>query len=289
MSGRDAAEAARVEAPVSAQPLYLAGPDGPWDELQSRFGVAGRAVVHTTWGVWAPAALLDPGLRPLLARDWPRYRQQGAAESRLGFAASRYLMKHTVAAVLEVPAAEVDFSYQPGGRPAVRGWEGELELSLSHTDELLVVGVSRTGPVGVDAEPAGREISFDLLGEQVCTPAEARALAELPEEERRARMLRLWTLKEAYTKAVGYGLRRRFSQVGFRDDEAGHTLLTGAPDAGQWEFATHLVQDGYVVSEAHRLDRPVSVRSSTAPSSLEEPEGGPGTALRFRPGTSGSG
>lgn len=261
MTARGAAE---VIAAGAAAPVYVACPDGPWDSVQDRFNSAGRVVVHTTWGVWAPAALLDPRLRQVLGQDWPRYRQFPGTGQRLGFAASRYVMKCTVAAALEAPVQAIDFTFRPGGRPGVRGWD-ELALSLAHTDELLVVGVSRTGPIGVDVERADRPIPFDPMGAEVCTPAEAERLAALPAERQRAELLRLWTLKEAYTKALGYGLRHSFSRVGFEEEADGRTRLAApAPDAEAWTFDTHRVQDRYLVSEAHR--GPLPGRSATDPS-----------------------
>ncbi|WP_306192418.1 4'-phosphopantetheinyl transferase superfamily protein [Streptomyces sp. MK5] len=252
MSGRQAVRADATE------PLYVACPDGPWTEAQNRFREHGRLVVHTTWGAWAPAALLDPALPRLLDRDWPRYRQLPNAEQRLGFAASRYVMKYTAAAAVEACVDEIDLVYQPGGRPGLRGRD-DITLSLAHTDELLVVGVSRTGPIGVDAELADRDINFDLMSGHVCTPEEEARLSALPVSERASRLLRLWTLKEAYTKALGYGLRRRFSTVGFAQEETGAAVLAApVADAADWEFRTHRVQGRYLVSEAHRRDRAAS-------------------------------
>ncbi|MFI0241872.1 4'-phosphopantetheinyl transferase family protein [Streptomyces sp. NPDC016845] len=252
MSGGRAVPADPVE------PLYVGGPDGPWAEVQDRFREDGRAVVYTTWGAWAPTALLDPALPRLLDRDWPRYRQLPHADQRLGFAASRYVMKYTAAAALEAGVEEIDLVYQPGGRPGLRGRD-DITLSLAHTDELLVAGVSRTGLIGVDAELADRDISFDLMSGHVCTPGETARLSVLSAPERASRFLRLWTLKEAYTKALGYGLRRRFSTVGFEGEETGAAVLSApAADAAHWEFRTHRVQDRYLVSEAHRGDRAAS-------------------------------
>ncbi|MER5934060.1 4'-phosphopantetheinyl transferase superfamily protein [Streptomyces sp. NPDC002054] len=254
--------AAPAPATMPAPPLHLHGPDGPWDEAAERLDDTGRVVVWTTWGQWLTAALLDPGLRPLLGHDWPRYRQTPAAAGRLRFAVSRFVLKHTAAVALDVPAGALDLGYQPGGRPVLRGLGSDVELSLTHTDDLVLVGVSRTGPIGVDAEPADRAISFDLLHEHVCTPAEAAFLAALPEPERTAKMLRLWTLKEAYTKALGHGLRRRFSAFGFACDGTGRNVLAPGPDADaelmaeeDWHFASHVVEDRFLVSEAHRRIR----------------------------------
>ncbi|MGA5521096.1 4'-phosphopantetheinyl transferase family protein [Streptomyces pseudogriseolus] len=234
-------------------PCPVPGPDGPWEEVQERIERTGRAVVHTTWGQWLTPTLLDPGLRTLLGRDWPRYRQHPVPSGRLSLAVSRMVLKHTAAAALQVPADRLDLTHLPGGRPVLRGLGADLRVSLTHTEELIVVGVSRAGRVGVDAEPAGRRISWERLRDRVCTAAEADMLAALPEEQRTDRFLRLWTVKEAYTKALGHGMRRRFSAVGFEWDAAGATRLTGDTD-GEWAFATHLVDGRFLVSEAHHRD-----------------------------------
>ncbi|MFC9297024.1 4'-phosphopantetheinyl transferase family protein [Streptomyces sp. NPDC057011] len=244
---------------TGSAPLYVPGPEGPWEEVGERLDDAGRAVVCTTWGQWLTAVLLDPALRPLLGDDWPRFRQTPAAAGRMRFAVSRFVMKYAAATALEVPVDTLDLGYGPGGRPELRGPAAGVEVSLAHTGELVVVGVSRTGPIGVDAEPADRDISVGLLRGHVCTAEEDAALDALPEDERRARLLRLWTLKEAYTKALGHGGRRRFSTFGFGLDGEGRVVLTEAADAraaepvaGEWSFATHLVQGRYLVGEAHR-------------------------------------
>ncbi|MGW0969429.1 4'-phosphopantetheinyl transferase superfamily protein [Streptomyces sp. NPDC002516] len=237
-------------APAFPAPCHVAGPDGPWEEVQERVEESGRAVVHTTWGQWLTPALLDPGLRTLLGRDWPRYRQHPAPAGRLILAVSRTVLKHTAAAALQVPAGRLDLAVLPGGRPVLRGLGADLQVSLTHTDELIAVGVSRSGPIGVDAEPAARRISFEALREHVCTAGEARLLAALPEEERTGAFLRLWTLKEAYAKALGHGMRRRFSAIGFEWNATGTPRLAD-DTAGEWAFATHLVDERYLVSEAY--------------------------------------
>ena len=270
LSGMGAAGGRTPAVPIPP-PCHAPGPDGPWEQVQERIEQTGRAVVHTTWGQWLTPALLDPGLRTLLGRDWPRYRQHPAPAGRLSLAVSRVVVKHTAAAALQVPAGRLDLAYLPGGRPVLRGLGADLQVSLTHTDELIVVGVSRTGPVGVDAEPAGRRISFEALRDHVCTAQEAELLAALPEEERTDRFLRLWTLKEAYTKALGHGMRRRFSAVGFGWDATGSPRLTG-DTAGQWAFATHLLEGRFLVSEAHRQDAaPAAPDNTPAPSPADTP------------------
>ncbi|MFD4864828.1 4'-phosphopantetheinyl transferase superfamily protein [Streptomyces sp. NPDC058412] len=284
-------------------PLHVAGPEGPWDEVGDRLDDTGRAVICTTWGQWLAAVLLDPALRPLLGRDWPRYRQTAAAAGRMRFAVSRFVVKHAAAAALDVPVDTVELGYEPDGQPLVRGAGGDLEVSLAHTGELIVVGVSRGGPIGVDAQPADRDVAVEVAPGQLCTAAERAALEALPVSERRARLLWLWTLKEARARALGHGPRRDFPTFGFERDERGRVVLAGTPDGegdggGGWAFTAHRVLERYLVGVAHRRlpalpadgKAQVDTGSRSAAAPLEERGPGPGDHLPFlRPVTSGWG
>ncbi|MEU3891389.1 4'-phosphopantetheinyl transferase superfamily protein [Streptomyces sp. NPDC029041] len=230
-------------------PLHVR-PDGPWRKVPEHLTAYGNAVVHTTWGEWLPAAVTQPRLRLLLGRDWTRCRRIPDPTVRYRFVASRLLMKYTAAAALRVEPESLDVSYRLGGRPYLRGFD-QIDLSLTHTGDLMAVGLSRNGRIGVDAEPADRRMRFDVLQAQMCTPTEAAELARLPQDEQAAETLRLWTLKEAYTKALGQGMRLGFTEFGFG-------LRTGrllAPDGtrgsrGEWSFATHRALGRYLLSVA---------------------------------------
>ncbi|MFI7011782.1 4'-phosphopantetheinyl transferase family protein [Streptomyces sp. NPDC050145] len=238
-----------MDQPRIAPPLHVR-PAGPWRRVPEHLAEYGNAIVYTTWGEWVPAAVTEPRLRRLLGRDWTRYRRLPDPTVRLRFVASRLLMKYTAAAALRADPESLEVSYRLGGRPYLRGFD-QIDLSLTHTGDLMAVGLSRDGRIGVDAEPADRQMRFDLLQAQMCTPSEAAELAPLPEDEQTAETLRLWTLKEAYTKALGQGMRLGFTEFGFG-------LRTGrliAPDGnrasrGEWSFATHHALDRYLLSTA---------------------------------------
>ncbi|MGP4012670.1 4'-phosphopantetheinyl transferase family protein [Streptomyces sp. 4N124] len=231
-------------------PVHICGPRGPWQRVTQGMALRGNATVYTTWGEWLPAIVADQGLRALLGRDWQRYRRTPDPVIRQRFAASRLAVKYTAAAALGLDPGDIDLAYRIGGRPYLRGFD-QVDVSLTHTDELIAVGISRLGRIGVDTEPADRRMSFELLQDHVCTFAEKEQLAALPEAEQAAAMLRLWTLKEAYTKALGQGLRLGFTEFGFGTGSPALLAPDGSPaERGEWAFGTYPVLGRYLVSIA---------------------------------------
>ncbi|CAL9287097.1 4'-phosphopantetheinyl transferase family protein [Streptomyces sp. SudanB182_2057] len=235
--------------------LRADGPGGAWTRAAGAALHAGTAVVlHASAGSWSVPD--GPGLRVLLGREYERYRAAGhRPAARARFAASRRLVKHAAAAVLDVPADELDIARGPAGRPYLRGCD-RLGLSLSHTGDLLVLALSLHGAIGADAEPLGRSGCRALLAQRACTRQELADLRALPAHERGDAMVRLWTLKEAYTKALGVGTALPFRTFGFRVEGAAAVLHddNGEPvRPGEWTFTTHRLGTGHVVSTARAL------------------------------------
>jgi len=236
--------------PRISPPVHITGPFGPWQDVQEGMTARGNATISTTWGEWLPAIVGNAALRALLGRDWQRYRRTPDPVVRARFAASRLAVKYTAAAALGLAPGDIDLAYRLGGRPYVRGFD-QLDLSLTHTDELIAVGISRLGRIGVDTEPAGRRMSFELMQDHVCSFDEKLELAALPEQEQSAAMLRLWTLKEAYTKAIGQGLRLSFTEFGFGVASPALRAPDGRPATrDEWAFGTYPTLGRYLVSIA---------------------------------------
>ncbi len=214
------------------------------------------SVLYARLADWRPDRAASPRLRALLGRDWNRYLDLTHADVRRRFVASRVLLKFAAGAALDVPPDTVELGYGPTGRPYLRGYDG-LDISLSHTDDLLLVGLTTAGVIGVDAERADRPMYGSGLGKHVCTPHELLLLEQLPEAERDGALVRIWTLKEAYSKARGLGMQFKFTEFGFLVDEADGRAPTvvnrpdGEPGTGdEWSFRTYRIDDDYLVSVA---------------------------------------
>jgi len=234
------------------RPLLIEGPDGPWEAVRRRLAEAGGVMVYGRLADWLPEDPDDPRLRLLLGRDWSRAQRMAHRHIRSRFVAARLLLKHAAAAVIESRPELLELAYKPGGRPYLRGCD-QIDISLSHTDELLVVGITRRGRIGVDVELADRPMSGTGTENQACTPYELAMLKAMAEARRNGALVRLWTLKEAYSKAIGQGLRFQFTEFGFRlgDPRARVLRPDGSPGTGdEWTFGTCAVDRRYTVSVA---------------------------------------
>jgi len=151
---------------------------------------------------------------------WRRYDEllsdeERARQARFRFARDqrRHLVTRTlVRTVLSryAPVAPADWVFRAGprGRPAIESpaTEPALEFNISHSADLVMLGVTTGRALGIDAESlAAREVDIDGL-DRYFAPEESAALLALAPAERRRRFFELWTLKESYIKARGLGL-----------------------------------------------------------------------------------
>ena len=83
------------------------------------------------------------------------------------------------------------------------------------------------------------------------TARERAAMAPLDEEARRRQFLRLWTCKEAMSKATGDALSAPFRDIDVGLDRSPH-LLAGPPPyvAGRWRLVSAAVPPGLIATIA---------------------------------------
>ncbi|KOG91372.1 hypothetical protein ADK38_03550 [Streptomyces varsoviensis] len=234
------------------------GPEGPWDVVRDEVARTGSCVLAAALDVWPATGWWTeegPRLRRLLGTEWQRWSALPHEAIRRRFAASRVLLKEAAGAVLRTPAELLELSVAPSGRPYLRG-HGQVDITLSHTERMLVVGVTTRGLIGVDVEQADRKLAGGQAPPHICTPWEQDYLASLPEQERGPALVRFWTLKEAYTKAIGQGLRFPVNGFCFGDEDGAPRLrgADGAPRAEgtgeEWRFATHWLHGRHIAAVA---------------------------------------
>jgi 4'-phosphopantetheinyl transferase len=159
------------------------------------------------------ASLRDRFQRQLDNAERVQSRRFATDELRRRWAIGRGAVREILAAYLGIAARDVPIVPRPcaacggpHGKPALAPPADGLRFNVSHTAELLLVAVAHGREVGIDAEPVGRERPLAATAHSWLGDPETRALERLPPHERERALLRLWTLKEAYLKAVGVGL-----------------------------------------------------------------------------------
>jgi 4'-phosphopantetheinyl transferase len=126
--------------------------------------------------------------------------------SRRDYLAAHLVLRLSVARALAVPPPDVRLGYDASGRPRIDG--AVVQISLTHCHGLGACAVSAVGdtvPVGIDAEPLSAGSRVAEVKDLALTPAE-QSWAGATATERNARLVALWTAKEAVLKARGIGI-----------------------------------------------------------------------------------
>ena len=201
---------------------------------------AARVEVHLAVPTSALAAAGEAVLSAEEARRAAAFQHAGA---RAQFLVGRWLARSVLGEVLGCPPREVPLALGERGALAVEGaGAAGWRVNLSHTEGLVAVAVARGVDVGVDVEDAARRGRTVELAERFFAAEETRALAALPEARQRARFFALWTLKEAYIKAMGQGLAIPLGRFAFDLDRGPGAAIGFAvdpaidPDGGRWRF-----------------------------------------------------
>uniref|UniRef100_A0ABQ0LS09 holo-[acyl-carrier-protein] synthase n=1 Tax=Mycena chlorophos TaxID=658473 RepID=A0ABQ0LS09_MYCCL len=192
--------------------------------------------------------LLDPESS---ARIKKFYRREDACRTLIGRFLPRMLLhdRGVALSAMEFAATEV-------GKPFIttQGLDPPIAYNVSHDNGLVVVASSNNThnppafTLGIDVMKVrvpGREslASFvDSMADQLTT-LERRLIASAADQDQALeRFFWMWTAKEAYTKALGFGLGFDFQRVEF--DPTEDTLRVDGRKPAGWIFSKFVVLRG---------------------------------------------
>ncbi|KAF3998028.1 4'-phosphopantetheinyl transferase family protein [Glaciimonas immobilis] len=205
---------------------------------------------------------IDENARHLLALLTPAEKarrlcfRQVADQKR--FMVGRALTRLAISSQLRCPAQEVNIVLTRNGKPKLDPNLTTLTFSIAHSGDLVVVALLARGAVGVDVERFAPEVVPEVLIPMVCSLLEAKEIRSLPTHKQRVkRLLSLWTLKEAYLKAIGVGLTTDPRKVTFNLDAQLQPTLLAPPEgdlpdqfAHGWKFIVMPDYGEYVLALA---------------------------------------
>ena len=151
------------------------------------------------------AAVLAPAEQARAARF-------GTAMLRDRYIAGRGTLRHLLGKRLALAPEDVDIRRGDRGRPYIHGVTG-LDFNVSHTGALALIGMTALGRIGVDVEHEGRTLNVAGVARKFMAPGEQAMLDTLDPDMRRRTLLRLWTCKEAMSKATGDALSAPFRRI----------------------------------------------------------------------------
>jgi 4'-phosphopantetheinyl transferase len=182
------------------------------------------------------------------------------------FAAAHGLVRRVLSMHADIAPADWQFDGSPNQKPRVAAHQAgtpPLSLSLSHTHGLVACAVARGVDVGIDVELVDRVVDAHEVARRFFAPKEIAMLDGCADAEERSRkFVELWTLKEAYVKAIGRGLVVPLDEFCFTIDAAGSVGFEAGPEmvAGPFAFALLSPLPTARVAVAVRCDDPAAVR-----------------------------
>ncbi|GGE88555.1 4'-phosphopantetheinyl transferase superfamily protein [Stappia taiwanensis] len=197
-------------------------------------------------------ALLDLGdLAPLLTArmmadlDPQERRRAGMLRSaalRAEYVLAHGLLRHLLSWTFQVPARSWAISADAAGRPHIVSPHPhrDVAVSLSHTRGFVAAAIARGFRVGIDAERRDPSRSQLDIADRFFASHEAARLRSLPQHRTNSEFTALWTLKEAFVKAIGKGFAQPLKSFSFDGATparvAFHDAELGA--AERWRFVS---------------------------------------------------
>lgn len=153
-----------------------------------------------------------------------RYQHQ---ESRKQALVSFSMRRRVLSGYLNCHPKEIEFVAGSYGKPQLAGID-HLHFNVSHSGEYIVIAVS-DNPVGIDLEE--HDIAIDALGvgSMLFAEAEMQLLKRCSIEEACVLFYDLWTKKEAFLKATGWGFHfENPSQFDFSSKDCSKIKINGS-------------------------------------------------------------
>jgi 4'-phosphopantetheinyl transferase len=245
-----------------------------WDVAPADLWIEGHDV-H----VWRILPVVSPDklsgfLRLLQPDELRRFDSFYRDENRFEYLWAHGALRTILSRYLRILPAQIQFATNYYGRPYVANptVESPVFFSLSHTEGLAMLAVSRMEAVGLDVERCREMADLDAIVANHFSGNELLKISSLNSLERQQCFFRCWTRKEAVVKATGFGLSLNLNQMEV-------TLLTDEPakvvrchwearSSSQWALKELEPAWGYVGAvalEAPGMDLRLFTLDDTAP------------------------
>jgi 4'-phosphopantetheinyl transferase len=196
------------------------------------------------WSV--PLQPVEPAAVELAPDEQARAGRFRCSQARRAFVQTRVALRTLLGHYLGLAPGAVALSSGAWGKPQLGAGMGKLQFNVSHSGQLALIALSQES-VGVDLEWQQTDLDWRELLPACCHPAEQADFQDVADAEGRARLLRLWTAKEAYLKGRGEGLSLPLTAIRLGVDGGWQAHIEAPWDDGQgWWLHALALPAGYL-------------------------------------------
>jgi 4'-phosphopantetheinyl transferase len=186
----------------------LSGKTGSnWGPAPAEFILRGDEV-HVSFASLAQSPKVESELVELLSHDERLRAERFFFErDKRRFIAARALLRIMLAGYLGANPDSLVFSYGVAGKPALAGrWAGALDFNVSHSTDGVLYAIATGRAVGVDLEYIRPLHDMAEIAARVLSRGEQEIFSNASPAACERMFYEFWTRKEAFIKAMGYGL-----------------------------------------------------------------------------------
>ena len=199
-----------------------------------------------------PAAAVHQLAQTLCGAEQSRAERFRFERDRTRFIVGRGVLRAILGRYLRSCPERVHFHYGDCGKPALV--QGDVHFNLAHSQDLALYAVARDQEIGVDLERIRPVAEIDQIVGRYFSARERAVFCVFPARQIPEVFLRFWVCKEAYLKAVGYGLSEPLDtvEVSLALRRAPRLLTIGGDPvvAARWHLQPLEPAPGYVAAVA---------------------------------------
>lgn len=176
-----------------------------------------------------------------------RAREMSAPMAAASFVASQVAVRQVLSAHMQVLPKSIEIVRGAHGKPMLDGEAQLLGFNVSHSGDWGLLAVARVD-VGVDVEQVRPQRVHPRFEQRFLTPAERELLRDRRATDGDAAFFVVWSRKEAYLKATGFGLAAPFSKLNSAGDTLPDLDAQGNQQAGNnpWSIMDFFVDERHV-------------------------------------------
>lgn len=194
----------------------------------------------------------DPALnaeefRPLLSADECKKADRYHFEKdRRCYTLTRGIQRQLIGRYLNRAPESIVFEYNSHGKPLLPG--RELAFNATHSGDKALLVFSTDGNIGIDLERIRPDFDFSRIQHRYFSADQVAEISASPDP--RTTFFQLWTLKEAFIKAIGSGI---FYDLNAFDVPLEAPCFSDPKTGKEWQVQPLTLYPGFAAAIIHDL------------------------------------